>query len=349
MSEWFWTDAETLCVEGKGFRDTKGFYHRLPARAEGKVREARWDLSKKTTGITVRFQTNAREIRARWTLGSEPLWAPHTPLFAYSGLDLYAKTRDGRWHWAGMARDITGLHAECSLTDWGVLDGETHEYRLYLPLYNSVEKLEIGIPPGSSIRSTLTRPEKPVVYYGTSIVHGAGVSRPGMSHVALLGRRLDYPVWNLGFSGNAIMEPEVAELIAELDPAAYILDSLPNMGAAAVTERAEAFVSTLRAAHPDTPIILVEDRTYPAGWLAPKLAEENVTRRAAFKQVYAKLLAAEAASGRPCRLFYLEGDGLLGVDNDGTNDGSHCNDLGSARMVDALEPVLRRVLGLHGY
>ncbi len=44
---------------------------------------------------------------------------------------------------------------------------------------------------------------------------GGCASRPGTCHPALLGRMLDYPVINLGFSGNGKMEGEVAELLAE--------------------------------------------------------------------------------------------------------------------------------------
>ena len=76
----------------------------------------------------------------------------------------------------------------------------------------------------------------------------------------------------------------------------------------------------------------------------PEVARRNTENRAAFKSVYSKLLAAI-----PNPLHYIEGDGLLGTDNDGTNDGSHCNDLGASRMASALEPVLRRILGLNGY
>jgi len=343
MSELQWINAEELCVEGQGWTDTKAFFDRLPARAEGKVREEVWNLSRHTTGITLRFETNATSIHARWTLGEGALSRPHTPLYASSGLDLYARTPAGQWHWVGVARDITGVEAETSLSNWGDLDGKWHEFCAYLPLFNSVKKLTIGIPEGAEIRAMAPRSEKSIAYYGTSIVHGAGVSRPGMTHVAMLGRRLDYPIMNLGFSGNAVMEPEVATFLAELDPAAYIVDSLPNMSANLVTERALNFIRCLRAAHPITPMVLVEDRTYPAAWLTPSMASENVTRRKAFKKVYSELLQEKGGD-----LYYIEGDGLLGTDNDGTNDGSHTNDLGASRMADALEPVLRRVLGLAG-
>ena len=69
------------------------------------------------------------------------------------------------------------------------------------------------------------------------------------------------------------------------------------------------------------------------------MAEANISRRDALKQVYAELLRDKGGD-----LYYIEGDGLLGLDGDGTNDGSHTNDLGASRMADALEPVLRRIL-----
>lgn len=341
MNQWKWTPAASLCIEGRGWEDTKELFHRLPAKAEGVVRDEIWDLSQKTTGITIRFETNSTQLRARWLLGEATLSIYHTPAYAHSGLDLYARASSGRWLWAGWSNEMEGADAamESGLNSWGALDGDFHEYQVYLPLYNSVKSLEIGILPEAAIRSVPARGEKPIAYYGTSIVHGAGVSRAGMTHVSILGRRLDYPVLNLGFSGNAIMEPEVADLLAELDPVLYVVDALPNMAAERILEFAEPFIRRIRTGRPDTPIVLVEDRTYPAGWLCPEIRRENTTRREACKTVYGRLLSKQVSG-----LYYIEGDGLLGMDNDGTSDGSHCNDLGASRMAAGLEPVLRRIL-----
>ncbi len=52
-----------------------------------------------------------------------------------------------------------------------------------------------------------------------------------MTHVAMLGRTFHREVINLGFSGNGRMDPEVVKFVAELDPAVFVLDCLPNMGA----------------------------------------------------------------------------------------------------------------------
>ena len=60
----------------------------------------------------------------------------------------------------------------------------TRRYTLYLPLYNGVESLEIGVGRGVSFEPVPPRDEKPLLFYGTSILHGACASRPGMARCA---------------------------------------------------------------------------------------------------------------------------------------------------------------------
>ena len=160
-----------------------------------------------------------------------------------------------------------------------------------------------------------------------------------MTHVAILGRRLDWPVLNLGFSGNGKMEPEVAALLAALDPSVYVVDCLPNMNAQEVSDRAAPLVRTLRAAHPQTPIVLVEDRTNAGAAFRAAARQGHAARRAALWEEYQTLLAEGVSD-----LHYVAGERLLGDDGEATIDGSHPTDLGFVRMADALEPVLRPLL-----
>src|SRR5262249_38655970 len=159
-------------------------------------------------------------------------------------------------------------------------------FLLYLPLYNGVKSLKIGVPRGAKIDKAPARPahQKPIVVYGTSIVQGGCASRPGMVHTAILGRRFDWPVINLGFSGNGRMELEVAKLIAEIDAAAYVIDCLPNMGARGVAERTEPLVLALRKARPSTPIVLMEDRSVANADLLPGAARDTAAKRAALRK-----------------------------------------------------------------
>jgi hypothetical protein len=156
-----------------------------------------------------------------------------------------------------------------------------------------------------------------------------------MNHVAILGRRFDRPVVNLGFGGNGRLEMEVGKFVVEIDAAVYVVDCLPNVTAPQVTERTVPLIEMMRKARPDTPILLVEDRTYQDAFLAEAKMKRNLESRAAFRQAYAELLA-KGVTG----LQYLGGEGLLGSDGDGTTDSSHPNDLGFARQADAFEPFL---------
>ncbi|MEI6502938.1 MAG: SGNH/GDSL hydrolase family protein, partial [Armatimonadota bacterium] len=179
-----WVDAATLCVEGQGWSDCQAPFDRLPARAEGLVRPDVWSLGQHSSGVTVRFVTDAIAIRARWTLAGEPAAMAQTTLIACCGLDLYAKASTGQWRWVGNSREVPARTSETNFFA-SPLDGQAREYKLYLPVFSQVLKLEIGVPLGATLKTVPVRPERPIVYYGTSIIHGVGTSRPGMTIPAL--------------------------------------------------------------------------------------------------------------------------------------------------------------------
>ena len=301
-----WFDATELCIEGRGWSDTSHFYDRLPAKAEGVVRAPVWDLSKDSAGMCVRFVTDATELWARWTVRKEKLAMTHMPASGVSGVDLYVRHKGG-WRWLGAARPDTSLTTEKRLTTG--MKSEPRECLLYLPLYNGVEKLEIGVPSQAKCELPSARPgiRKPVVFYGTSIVQGGCASRPGMAYPAILGRRLDRTTINLGFSGSAVCEPEVAALLAELDPAVFVLDPLPNMNAEGVAERMPAFIATLRAAHPKTPIVLVEHIEVGDAQVVESRRAGYVKSNAALRAIFERRVKAGDR-----KLFYIRGDNLLG-------------------------------------
>jgi hypothetical protein len=335
-----WHDPQSWGVEGRGWPagEMKRFYDRLPAKAEGVVRDAVWNLSRDSAGMLVRFETDSPEIHVKYQLFRERLAMPHMPATGVSGVDLYGQDPVGTWRWAAVARP-TEQHVTAKLLS--DLDGSERRYTLYLPLYNGVDSLQIGVPRGVKFRSIAPRKEKPIVFYGTSITHGACASRPGMPHPAILGRRLNLPVINLGFSGNGRMESEVGSLLSELQAAAYVIDCLPNMDSLQVSERAEPLVRQLREAHPETPIVLVEDRTFTNAWIRSSRREHHKASRASLREAF-KHLEQTGIS----KLYYLEGENLLGKDSEGATDGSHPSDLGFMRQADAFEPVLRQALSL---
>jgi hypothetical protein len=314
----------------------KSPYDRLPGRAEGVVPAPVWNLSRDSAGAAVRFTAATPEIHARWTVTNKNLAGANITAIASSGLDLYAKTDSGKWRWLGFGQptfpdSIVSLVAGIPSTE--------REFMVYLPLRNGVASLEFGVPKGSTIKPGPARASKPILFYGTSITHGIGASRAGMTHVAMLGRTFSREVINLGFSGNGRMEPEVVKFVAELDPAVFVLDCLPNMNPQQVTERIVPGVKLLREAHPDTPILLVEDRNIQTGFLVEARRKANDANHAALRDSFAALKADNVA-----QVYYLEGANLLGDDGEGTVDGSHPTDLGFTRQAAEFERVLRPVL-----
>ncbi|MBA4148549.1 MAG: SGNH/GDSL hydrolase family protein [Verrucomicrobia bacterium] len=332
-----WHGVRSLPIEGKGWEDTKDFYDRLPARAEKMVRPSVWNLSRDSAGLCARFVTDAESISAKWTLRKESLSMPHMPASGMSGLDLYVKEQ-GKWRWLGAGRPKQFPTNEAVLVR--NVPKAQREYLLYLPLYNGVTAVDIGVPAEAKFHAAPSRDDKkPIVFYGTSILQGGCASRPGLAYPAIIGRKLDWPVINLGFSGNAKSEPELAELLAELDPSAYVLDPLPNMDAVAVRERIEPFVHTLRSAHPKTPIILVESLSYTDGFLVETRKNRYTSSNAALREAFKNLKKSGVKN-----LHYIPGKDLIGQDGEGTVDGTHPNDLGFMRMADEIGPVLRRLV-----
>ena len=333
-----WHDVRATDLEGRAFPDAerKSYFDRLPAEADGKVTPAVWGLSRDSAGLMFRFRTDATTIYAHYKVTKPQLAMPHMPATGVSGLDLYARDKDGKWRWVQVARPGS---QEMRIRLAENLDPGEREYALYLPLFNGVEFLHVGVPEGKQLTGLKPR-AKPVVFYGTSITHGACASRPGMVHTGILGRRFDVPVVNLGFSGNGRMDKEVGDFLVRIDAAAYVIDCLPNMNAKEVSQKCGPLVKQLRAARPDTPIILVEDRRNTDSWIIAGRRQHHDDNHAALKAAYEQLLK-EGVKG----LSYVPGDHLYGDDGDGATDGSHASDLGFFRQADVFEPFLKAALG----
>jgi hypothetical protein len=320
-----WFDGKLLALSGKGWEATESFFDRLPAKARDVVPKDVWMLSHDSSGMTLRFSTDASAIHVRWVLVKNDLGFPHMPSTGVSGLDLYEKDKAGKWLFKANGRPRTVTKNKVPFT---VTPGA--EEILYLPLFNGVKSLELGIPSTNRLSTPSaaeTAGRKPIVFYGTSITQGGCASRPGMAASSILGRALNMPVINLGFSASGRMEPEMANLLAELDPSVYVLDCLGNMEPRMVRERVEPFVRTLRKAHPSTPILLVEDAS---------VHNVNPTEKGIILRGLHEKLTKE---GIP-NLHFLSSLGMLGSDSEGTVDGLHPTDLGIMRHVAVFLPAL---------
>ncbi len=321
-------------------------YDRFPARAEKTLNPDVWELSHNSAGLYIKFKTNAQDLVVRYVLkGNSAL--PQMPATGANGVDLYAIDIHGNWVWAP-GRFTFGDTVEYRFPSLKVGEGgpeKNFEYRLYLPLYNSVQWLRIGKPKGKRFTPMPLSPEKPVVVYGTSITQGGCATRPGLAWTSLLQRKLDIPLYNLGFRGSGKLESSVIDLITEIDAKLYVLDCLPNMtpsggfSAEELEKRLVAAVNEIRLKRPFTPILLVDH----SGGGTDHIIDTSVYNDFAsvnegFHKVFARLIA-EGFKG-----IYTLSNQEIGLDINSTVDGVHPNDFGMIRYADAYEKKIRFIL-----
>lgn len=339
--------SKTPVINGQAWpAETESTYDRFPARAKQTVNPEVWKLSKQSAGLQIRFKTNARSITIRYQV-TEPLAMPHMPATGVSGIDLYGTDQKGNNLWCAGKYSFkdTIVYKFTDLTPANADPKTGIEYCLYLPLYNAVKWLEIGTPQGSTFIPQPANNAKPIVVYGTSIAQGACASRPGMAWTAILSRKVKQPVINLGFSGTGKLEPEVLQLVNEIDAAVYVLDCLPNLiGGKATFTDAEIYnrivnaVKQIRKVHPQTPVVLTDHFGYTDAAINTMKREKYETVNRLNHQAFATL---KADGIKKLSLLPIE---ALKQDMDTMVDGIHPTDLGMMRYAEAYQRLLIKLL-----
>lgn len=338
-------EAPFPVIDGIGWpKELKDTLQRLPGRAKSLVRPPVWGLSQQPAGVFLRFFSNATQIKVRYQISGNPAM-PHMPATGVSGVDLYSIDSDGNWHYCAgkySFKDTVEYNFD-KLSPSDRYHKLGREFRLYLPLYKAVSGLEIGTPDTCKFAFIPRMQEKPIVVYGTSIAQGACASRPGMAWTNILARKLDRPVINLGFSGNGRLEPELIDLINEIDAKVYVLDCLPNLTTERFTQpdiqkRIVEAVRSIRAKHPTTPILLTEHGGYSEGFMVP-------TRQTYYQEANQSLqTASDQLRFQDFKGLYTLTYADINFDLDATVDGTHPNDYGMMRQAEAYEKKLRMIL-----
>lgn len=330
-------------INGRGWQsELANPYDRLPQKAEKAVRPAVWGLSHNSAGEYIDFKTSATTIIVRYKVtGNHAL--PHMPATGVSGVDLYARDVNGGWRWA-RGKYSFGDTIEYRFSNLS-LSAKEEECRLYLPLYNTVSWINIGVPADASMTLFPTDKEKPIVLYGTSIMQGACASRPGLAWPNILGRKMDRPVINLGFSGNGQLEPPLIDLMNETDAKLFVLDCMPNLVSRSkfpgeeIRKRIIASVKSLQSKHSSVPILLVE---HSGGLEGADMDSSMVNEFKNASNILAKTFDEMRQEG--IGNIYLLTDKEIGLDLESTVDGTHPNDIGMMKHADAYESVIRKIL-----
>ena len=315
-------------LEGTKIADSlkENSYDRLPATYKEIVRKPVWNLSKASAGMSIRFFSNTTSISVKWSVLNNNKMN-HMAETGIKGIDLYFNT-ENTWQYLNTARP-TGIDNEALLIN--NMSTKMREFKLFLPLYDGVTSIEVGIDSNSVIKKPLKSNQKSIVFYGTSITQGGCASRPGMAHTNIISRKLNMDCINFGFSGNGKMEQPINELISEFNPNFYVIECLPNMNAKEVTNRTVPLVKTIRKKHPKTAIVFVENFIYEPSVLNKKMDLNIGRKNRALKTQFTKMIEDGFED-----IYYVDSKNATGNDHEGTVDGVHFTDLGFIRYADFL-------------
>ena len=343
-------DATEFQIINKGWDNTTEPYTRLPQQYMDSCREDQQWLYNHSSGIAVRFATNSKRIAAQYNLKNN-FHMQHMAMTGIKGTDLYYLNEErGVWEYVNTARpQEKNFKADSIQSKVYVehLDGEMHEYMLYLPLYDGVNWVQIGVDSTAQlIQPQVENPRKmgKIVLYGTSIQQGGCASRVGMVPSAMIQREYNLECVNLATSGQARMDFYIAEALASIEDAiCYVIDPVPNCTKDRCDTATYDFIKILRTLRPEVPIIMVEGLMYPYTRHSSYHAEYLPQKNEGFRRGY-ELHKAENPKG----LYYMTHDGQTGPEMEGTVDGVHLTDYGFRAYADILEIFIKKALDKTG-
>ncbi len=336
-----WINAASGRVPLRGLawpHENGGSFSRLPLRAHGQVRDALWELAQQPAGAHLAFRSDCSQMHVRVELGPEHPLLNMCPTGS-RGMELFCGPPYDMRSWAIAVPDLTG-EPRYERTLFSDMLPCLREYRLYLPLYCAVKQVEIGLNTGARIlRPSPPRLSRPIVFYGTSITQGGSADTPGSDYVAIIGRRINTEVINLGFSGNGWGDAEMADLCAEIDASIFVLAYSENTQAEDLSRTLPAFIKTLRQKHPQTPILLASNVRFGHYGRDPLTRKTLELRRDVVFGCYSDLRRQGDYN-----THLVDGFGLIHGGDGVFTDGIHPTSLGFALLADRLGEAIREIL-----
>ena len=335
-----WHDASEggFHIFGQGWPQlSQNKFQRLPITKKSKLNNVTlWNASQLSAGLYVRFRTDATSISVRFTLTKQAVQHYNISSFGQSGVDLYARSDDGKtFHWLGNHLNYGfGTPATANfrnIVPQNMEGNKECEYMLYMPNFNGVSKLEVGVNEGASFQYIeVPEDDEPIVVYGSSAVQGSSASRPGNSWANMLGRELDAQIVNMGFADNAKLDEGIFKVMADLKPRVFIIDAMPDMKTMPqlIKERVVAGVKILQAMT-NRPVLLVESPGAPDRLIRPGEDELHAKANEQLREAYDQLTQDGYTN-----LFYMTQE-ELGLNEEDFLDGINPSDLGMKHYAAA--------------
>lgn len=335
-----WLPLEEPCLKIYGTPNNEKQLTRIETEEIVNFSEGIQILGRMTSGVRMRFKTTSSYIALKAILGTNETM-PHMADTGISGFDLYIKEKEDERpvFKATFKPNLEGSnkHAGTVVGECYLGEEKLREVLIHFPLYNTVKDILIGIEAGAGIEEpTPYHYEAPIIFYGSSITQGGCASRPGNSYPLILSRWLNADIKNLGFSGNAKGEPEMAAYIGKRPAQLIVVDydyNAPTLEH--LKETYVPFLKVLRSYHPSVPIVMISKPDFDN---APEI---NAKRRQVIYEAY-----LQAKDKGDEHVYFINGEILFGdTERDScTVDTYHPNDLGFMRMAESIYPVLKNRL-----
>ena len=324
---------EPFSIHGLMNVNQAGEFRRLPADVAEKTSSEVARMSTDTTGARLRFKTNSRRMVLKAKIS--PAFMYHITPLMQRGFDVYLDYPYGSRYLG--ATDFYSPDCDYIEKTFALPEGDK-EITVNFPLFGRVFDLSIGLDEGASLEAhSYYKNDKPIVFYGSSITHGACASRPGKAYEAMISRKYNCDFLALGFSGAAKAEDAIVEYMAGLEMAAFVCDYDHN---APDVEYLEAthhkMYKKIREKNPTIPYFMVSKPNFNYSFA-------DTARRAVIMQSY-----VDAWNEGDRNVYFIDGSAFgNGIDmSDYTIDTVHPTDDGFRRMADYIGDVIAKVMKL---
>ena len=308
-------------------------FRRLPADVAANTSSEVFGASCDTTGARLRFKTNSRRMILKAKVNATFMY--HITPVMQRGFDVYIDYPYGSRYLG--PTDFYDPKCDCIEKIFGLPEGDK-EITVNFPLFGRVFDLSIGLDEGASLEAhSPYKNEKPIVFYGSSITHGACASRPGKSYEAMISRKYNYDFVALGFSGAAKAEDAIVEYMSGLEMSAFVSDydhNAPDVEYLKATHH--KMYKKIREKNPTIPYFMVTKPNYNYSYA-------DTARRAVIMQSY-----IDAWNSGDRNVYFIDGSAFgNGIDlSDYTIDTVHPTDDGFRRMADYIGDVIAKVMKL---
>jgi hypothetical protein len=171
--------------------------------------------------------------------------------------------------------DVTEMHVNMATLELRFVEGGPAVVRVELPPSTGARRVQVWLPNSAStmlrdvrVPAAATASPAPAdrprwVHHGSSISHCAEAPSPTRTWPALVAAKAGYALTNLGLAGQCQLDQSLARAIATT-PADLIslklginIVNADSMRERAFVPAVHAFLDTVRAGHPDTPLLVI--------------------------------------------------------------------------------------------